>query len=394
MPTESPRGLLSAAWQGFADKIAASAATVAAADFADNARDQAEGHRYLARLIAYALQEQFCFSDPEFPAFHRGLDDLAPWGAPNVDNVYLMANIDGRHCYRIHGNVNSIGGFIVNVNEGVYPVFPGYRTVAEISHREMDIGEDGRFELILSSEPQPGNWIRLTHESRGVGIRQYIVDWERHAPAEFHIVRLGNEGRAPAPITPERTAEALHQAVDWAQTLAAYYLKRLDSERSARTFNILPPPEKKVPGSAYTHYGIAFYELADDEALLIEMPAEPAPYWSFQLYNFWNEFTDPANRITSLNHTQAHIDADGLFRAVIAHRDPGTANWLDTAGYGRGYLWYRWIWADTVPVPKGRVVKLADIPSLMPAGSPRISEAQRREQVMRRREQIDRRYHR
>jgi len=392
--SNNPRTLLADAWQSFADQIAASATTVAAAEFADSERDQAEGHRYLARLIAYAIQEQFGFADPEFPAFHRGLDDLAPWGAPNVDNVYLMASIDGRSRYRIHGNVKSIAGFIIGVNEGVYPVFPGYKTVAEISHHELQIADDGSFELILSADPQPGNWIRLSPNARGVGIRQYLVDWEQHQPAEFHIDKIGNEGKAPPPLTAERTAQALHDAVDWAQTLAAYYLKRLQTERSARTANVLPPPEKKVPGSAYTHYGIAFYELAEDEALLIEMPAEPAPYWSFQLYNLWNEFTDPANRITSINHQQAHIDEDGIFRAVIAHRDPGTANWLDTAGYRQGYLWYRWIWAEHVPVPVGQVVKLDALDSLLPEGAARVSPIQRRDMVMARRAHFEARYHR
>ena len=36
-----------------------------------------------------------------------------------------------------------------------------------------------------------------------------------------------------------------------------------------------------------------------------------------------------------LNGHQAVLD-DGVFRAVVAHRDPGVANWLDTAGNRRG----------------------------------------------------------
>lgn len=389
------RKLLSTAWQDFAAKIADSAATVAGASFADNERDLAEGHRYLARLIAFAIQEALCFSDPEFPAFHRGLDHLAPWGAPNVDNIYTTAVIDGRHAYRVWGNVKSIDGFILNLNEGVFPIFPGFRTSQETSSRDLRIGDDGSFELILSAERPSGwtgNWMPLKPDDCKFSMRQYLTDWELHRPAAMHIVRLGNEGRAPQPPTPARTAELLAEAVRWAQTLATYYLKRLGSELAEREFNVLPPPARRVPGSEYVHYGIAFFDVADDEALLIEMPAEPAPYWSFQLYNFWNEFTDPFHRSTSINQHQAQIDDDGVFRVVIAQRDPGCANWLDAAGQRRGYLWYRWVWADSAPTPVGRLVKLADVPSLLPHSAPKISEAQRREQLMRRRTQLEARY--
>lgn len=393
-PSTPAPTLLADAWQGFADSIADSAGVVAGADFADSARDQAEGHRYLARLIAYAVQENFGFSDPEFPAFHRGLDDLAPWGAPNLDNVYLTATIDGASTYRVWADVSTIEGFILNISEGTYPIFPGFRTSLETSHRELEIGPDGMVELILSPDPHPGNWIRLGPADHKIGIRQYLVDWERQEPAAFHIVKVGNEGLAPAPPTPESTAAHLDDAVRWARTLADYYLKRLRDEKAQREYNVLPPPAKKVPGSEYVHYGIAFFDLAEDEALLIEMPAEPAPYWSFQLYNLWNEFTDPFNRITSLNHHQARIDDDGVFRLVIAHSDPGTANWLDTAGYRRGYLWYRWIWADSVPTPQARKVALDRVRSCMPAEAPRVLPAERRDQVMRRRAHLEARYHR
>lgn len=393
---EADKTLLAAAWAGFAGKIAASTQALAGADFADNPRDLAEGHRYLARLIAYAMQEALCFSDPEFPSFHRSLDDLAPWGAPNIDNVYNMAVIDGRNRYRVWGNVKSIDGFILNLNEGVYPIFPGFKTSLETSSRELQIGDDGAFELILSGERPAGwsgNWMRLNPGDRKFSVRQYLTDWSRHRPAELHIVKLGNEGRAPLPPTPQQIAAQLHEAVEWAQTLASYYLKRLKIELAEREFNVLPPPAKKIPGSEYVHYGIAFFDVADDEALLIEMPVAPAPYWSFQLYNFWNEFTDPFNRSTSINHRQAQIDADGVFRVVIAQRDPGTANWLDAAGQHRGYLWYRWIWADSAPTPVARLVKLAEVHLLMPSSAPRVDEAQRREQLMRRRQQLEARYH-
>jgi hypothetical protein len=48
--------------------------------------------------------------------------------------------------------------------------------------------------------------------------------------------------------------------------------------------------------------------------------------------------------------------------AVVAHRDPGVPNWLDTAGHAHGTVGVRWVGPDVVDVlPATRVVKLADL---------------------------------
>ena len=48
-----------------------------------------------------------------------------------------------------------------------------------------------------------------------------------------------------------------------------------------------------------------------------------ALYWSVSLGNYWWETIDYANRQSSLNGHQAVLDADGVFRAVVAHARPG-----------------------------------------------------------------------
>ena len=102
-------------------------------------------------------------------------------------------------------------------------------------------------------------------------------------------------------------------------------------------------------------------ELEDDEALLIEVAPPEALYWSVSLGNYWWETIDYANRQSSLNGHQAVLDADGVFRAVVAHSDPGVANWLDTAGNHQGAMIFRWLRADGAPVPTTRVVPLAGL---------------------------------
>ena len=64
---------------------------------------------------------------------------------------------------------------------------------------------------------------------------------------------------------------------------------------------------------------------------------------------------------THVNHETAVADADGHVRIVVAHRDPGVPNWLDTAGHRRGGLALRWVGAEEIPEPRTRVVALAEL---------------------------------
>ena len=114
-------------------------------------------------------------------------------------------------------------------------------------------------------------------------------------------------------------------------------------------------------------------------------------YWSLHLCNFWLESLDYANHQSSLNGHQAVLDGDGVFRAVVAHRDPGVPNWLDTAGHCEGTMIYRWNLADAAPVPATRVVRLADLRDHLPAGTARVSREERARTIEMRRQHVRRR---
>ena len=94
----------------------------------------------------------------------------------------------------------------------------------------------------------------------------------------------------------------------------------------------------------------------------------------------------------SLNATQSHIDPDGRLRVVVAHSDPASPNWLDTAGKSEGMIVYRWVLADTFPVPEATVVPLADHRSSLPEVHPTVSPAERAEALRRRRRAATERY--
>jgi hypothetical protein len=71
---------------------------------------------------------------------------------------------------------------------------------------------------------------------------------------------------------------------------------------------------------------------------------------------------DYLNRRVSLNRRQTHIAPDGSFRMVLAHRDPGVPNWLDTEGRTQGRLFWRFLLPEEPLQPLcTRVVPVAEL---------------------------------
>ena len=60
----------------------------------------------------------------------------------------------------------------------------------------------------------------------------------------------------------------------------------------------------------------------------------------------WNELgrtADCLERTVSLNDAQMEVDGERRYRVVVAHRDPGVPNWLDTCGEPRAAVFWRFM---------------------------------------------------
>jgi len=55
-------------------------------------------------------------------------------------------------------------------------------------------------------------------------------------------------------------------------------------------------------------------------------------------------------------HTATYED-DGSVKIIVAHKDPGHVNWVETAGHNMGTMCWRWIGATEHP-PVGALVRL------------------------------------
>ena len=112
------------------------------------------------------------------------------------------------------------------------------------------------------------------------------------------------------------------------------------------------------PQIAYYH---SYWRLEDDEALVIEAAPPACRHWNFQLNNHWMESLDYRYHTVTVNKASAHYEPDGSVRVVVAHRDPGVANWISTAGHRRGTMCWRWIAADEHPELRTRVVPCSSL---------------------------------
>jgi len=92
------------------------------------------------------------------------------------------------------------------------------------------------------------------------------------------------------------------------------------------------------------------------------------------------------DRTGSLNKAQSEPNADGTWTYVLSNADPGVHNWVDPCGLTEGILTLRMAeFPDQRPneglAASGQVVKLADLDSVLPAGTRRLTAAERAAQL-------------
>jgi len=379
------------AWRAFCDRLRAVGDSLLGSEFPGSDIDRTEGFRHLTRLTVFALQWHVEFADRGFPAFYRFNDDVVKWGAPNNDNHYYRAAIDPTGTYRVSGNVSGVRQLIMSTPEGDMQL-DKYRVFEERNLSQLQIGPDGEFEVILSPDPQPGNWIPLHPGVDHVLVRQYVSDWDRDAVAALRIERLDNTAPAPEPLRPGALAQRLDAAAEWIERSTHYWNTFAGNLRHFPP-NQLSEPHTPAGGARDILYGGGWWQLGPDEALIVECAVPDAQYWSIQLYSFaWFESLDVAHRQNSLSGHQIAADGDGCFRVVIAHEDPGVQNWLDTEGRTDGVVSYRWVWSRTAPTPRTTVVPFDAIRQHLPAGVRAVTRAERRRELARRAAAIARRF--
>ena len=383
------------AWQDFCRDLEAAGRHILAFPLGEAQSEElrAEGFRYLLGLVRSGVAQALELSDPDQPRWVRNPDSQAKWGAENPDNQYLWARIGPHAAYRIRGERHDVFDFLIEVKQG-YLQLGDAGVYATCTSHDLAFDAEGRFELLLAAQ-RPSGWrgdfLAIHEDARYVAVRQYLLDWERETPARFEITRVGGEGVPPAPLTATELAERIDRAGEWALATARFWTQWAEQLREAWRPGQIAPARRYAGGAPDIYYGNDAFRLGPDEALIFESDAPDARYWQIGLGDAWFRSLDYATRQTSLNHLQAHVSNDGRVRVVIAHRDPGVRNWLDTGGYAEGLLQYRWVWTRTNPEPTLICVDFAELAQALPADTPRITPDERRRAIAARQRHVLRR---
>ena len=355
------------AWSHLLGRLRQAAQVVESDPANQNRADLAAGVRHLLVLLAAGIDEVLRFDpDPILSVAATSTDDAVTWGMECPDCIYTRAVLRGGESYRLFGNrgtaryvgLQTMNGIAATANELV---------------DELDVDDDGNFEVVLSTDRQAGNWMRIEGDHPTLTVRHFFYDWDTEVASSLRIERLGESARPDGrPVDPEAAVSRQLVALgDFVHDNLAFFLQ---FGAAAPTNGFLPPIDRSDMGAAAENRPvIGRWELGPDEALIVEVEPPEGIYWSFSIGNPWWETIHYGRHQSSLNAHQAVVDSDGLVRVVLCARDPGVANWLDTAGHSNGPIILRCVRTKTAPTPSTRVVAFDDIRAELPSDTTTVT---------------------
>jgi hypothetical protein len=367
MGTNSARGRVESGqtWDDFCDSLKAAGKLILRPETPASELDRAEGWRYLSRLTRMALEVCFENSDPDFPSLLNIPNATAKAGADNPDNLYFTASIAGDREYRLRGKRGTAALLSFSTKRLVAGPGGAADQATAISTGGLDgkrliVNEDGTFDIAVSQDPRPGNWLPLDAKSNVLIVRQTFFDRSHEVPATVVLERVGGPA-TPKPLTAKRADSALRAAAALVTRIATRYADW------SKWYQGIPNTLQTIEGSPLREEGAdpnirylyGYWSIGADEALVIETPVPPCELWNFQINNYWMESLDYRYHRISINNHNARYNPDGSVTLVVAASDPGMGNFLDTAGHGCGTMVLRWTRAQDPPVPRCRVEKLA-----------------------------------
>ena len=399
-PDTDPEALRSA-WNTFCDRLRDGADTILDPVRPASGDDHAEGFRHLLRSLQSAIGSGVEGGDARYPE----LAWVHPFknGQDNPDGLYQAASVDLSNTYRLAGNVGTVcylGLTLMTFDFGRAPI----EQLLTLDGSALPVDGNGDFEIHFGAGPAPegateGTWFELPPKRCKLLIRQFFDDWDSEVPADLRIDCL-DAGPPDSRMDARRIIRHLDTVAEQVVPMTAFWSdfgRRHLESGEVNSFDHLDPtcgPNLAMGASPQQGYGQNWWHVEEDEALLYEVDIPSCVYWAVQLGDVWYQSLDWVNRQSSLNGHQAQVSGDGVFRAVISHRDPGIANWLDTTGATQGCITYRWNQADSNPVPTLKLIPFADLEGYLDDPWIRISPEQRSDVLQTRRRGALRRFRR
>lgn len=348
--------------------------------------------------LTFSAIQKAVNGDPLYPKVywvnapaHTWFDLKVPGGRysyDNPDNIYRTIPIDGTSRYVIRGQRHGSGptdvtfSLISNVNS--------QNTIQVLAGPDLVVDADGRFTITVDPDPARGrvNHIQTNSSAKQLFIRNNLGDWNSETPDSLSVERVGLQ-----PNRPPRS-DVLTGLEAWSnlqQSILFYGVGALGLKTHVNPVNTLSnPSSSQTLGTLVTQASsFGHFRIGDDEALIVTLRSGGAGYFVVPVTDPWLVSVDPVRHQTSLNNRQSVVNADGSYTFVIAPRDPGVHNWLDTVGQHEGTIMVRWQNLPKQAVDGGpqvniRRVKWAELPTILPHDTRHVSPAERSAQIAQR----------
>ena len=349
----------------------------------------------------------------------------------NPDTIYRFIPVNKTAEYVLTGRIYE--GIPADTTFSVLEGLAG-TTSTILSLQDLDVSEDGTFVITVSGEPAaPGqrNHLQLTSSSTLIAARNTLGDWNTEEPMELAVHRVSGPpnslfaqlggfvflgplvnnspflaslmsiipplGIAETPLVTGPLA-AMILLVRGANEEAKYMaLATTDPDTGElRPPNVMTEPASNAEFLANQLQSNGYFQLGDDEALVLTIDPGNAGFFTVPVYNDWTITDDYWNEQTSLNNDQAFANPDGTYTMVVSIADPRVANWISTGGLRQGIISMRFqnLGPDTMdpPTVQSVVVKLEDLEDHLPAGTVYVTPEEREAQLAARKAGFDKRW--
>ncbi len=336
--------------------------------------DVAEGEHMILHLVKAAI-DVWVDNDASRPRFAPLVGATLKWGGEGSDNPSHCAPLDPSRRYVIRGRMQDEVYISFTVYTGKNEGDWNDGVVSAVNHTQIEIGDDGRFEVEIAGSPRAGALYMESGKPNCVIARHYYEDevCALANPAlrcELEIECLDEPGY-PRPLDSPRLAEKLGHAMTF---LRGQTLDRplMDPSTVPEWFSLVPnelpqpiqwePSQGGGAGAVDNAYCAGLVVLAPDQALVVEGRWPECVYANVMWWNRYQQGGDYRYRSCSLNRKQMVADEQGRFTFVVAHDDPGVANWIDNEGHMAGTLYWRFLLPEgEIEKPSCRVVALSDV---------------------------------
>lgn len=323
-------------------------------------QDFAEARRVLLHTLMHGL-EAWLEADPARPFFTSFINQHKKMLGDNPDARYFSAVISDEHSYRIRGNIAgaTYTSFTVELGAGT----DGDGIGSTLNDTEFEVDDNGDYEIVLSAEKTTGNWMHLPKGATSLTTRHYYERKENINNDRLHHIPLDIRNINPVAPRPAPTDAEVAAGIRRVTTFIKGTVIPMDSSpmqlpwvsRVPNTFN---PPVKDATNEGITYaakdnvYSMAPFVLGPNQALVIRGSFPKCRFSNVVLFNRFLQTLNYEERTVSLNRAQTEQEDDGSFEMIVAHKDPGRRNWLDTEGRPYGIMFWRF------QLPEGDIAPL------------------------------------